>query len=143
MNLLKAIDRFYYDLTLNELRLMNENTVYPNITYNSLLYMDLIAYKKDCTVSYLADVLHISKSAVTIKVNELIKQGLVEKNQSQQDRRVHYLKLAPAAAADYKQYDRRLFKAVKLLSEQYDQKQLDTLCEMLQVVSICYTDPID
>lgn len=119
---------------------MNENTIYPNINYNTFLYLDLIAYKDNCTVSYLADSLHISKSAVTIKVNELIKLGLVTKTQSEKDRRVYYLSVSPEVAADNRQYGRRLSKAVRMLEERYGAKDLETFREMLNVLSASYLE---
>lgn len=136
--LLEAIERFYYDITLNELRLMNANTIYPNITYNSLLYLDLISYKENCTTSYLADVLHISKSAVTIKVNELIKQGLVIKTQSEKDRRVYFLSLNTDVDEDYKQYDKRLFNAVRALEKNFTGADLEKFCQMLDLIRANY-----
>ena len=87
MDLKKACDQFYLDLIINELRLMNSTNTSNNITYNSLLYLDIIGYKKNCTVSYIADVLNVAKSAVTLKVKELEKMGLVKKTQSEEDKR--------------------------------------------------------
>ena len=103
MKLQQAILQFYYDATLHELRLMNENTLYPDISYHSLLYLDLIAYRENCTASYLAQALHVSKPAVTANINELIAQGLVVKTQSRDDRRVNYSTLSEPIQADYRE----------------------------------------
>ena len=119
---------------------MNENSIYPSMTYNSFLYLDLIAYKDDCTVSYLADALHVSKSAVTSKVNELIKLGLVVKTQSEKDRRVYYLTVSPEVAADNRQYDKRLNRAVRVLEERYGEKELGTFRGMLELLSASYLE---
>lgn len=139
MKPIEAIDRLYYNITLNELRLMNENTIYPNITYNSLLYLDLISYKENCTVSYLADALHISKAAVTKKVNELIKQGLVVKTQSEKDRRIFYLSIGPAIDEDFNRYDKQFVGAVQFMEKDYSQAELDKFCQMLNQISDYYT----
>lgn len=137
---MEAIDRLYYMLTLHELRQMHRNTYYANITYNSMLYMDLIHYTSPCTVSTLADALHITKSAVTLKVADLIKQGLVVKTQSDKDRRVYYLCLSPAAAHMYKQYDARLTRAIGRLEGQYRQAEIETFCQMLEQLSADYME---
>ena len=42
MKLSKALNTFYYSTALCDLRLMNKQIVDENITYNSLLYMDII-----------------------------------------------------------------------------------------------------
>jgi Transcriptional regulators len=140
MRLHDALNRFYYDQTLNELRLMNENTLYPNITYNSLLYLDLIAYREDCTASYLAKALNISKSAVTIKVNELIRQGLVVKTRSEADRRVYYLHVSPEVEEDYRRYDRRLDNAVRAVTQRYGDDEVEQLCDMLDLIRKRYAE---
>ncbi len=61
MNIKTTIDEFFYTITLNELHLMNTGVLDGTLTYNSLLYLDLIRMKEDCTVSYLADCLHGNK----------------------------------------------------------------------------------
>lgn len=131
MDLADALNKFYYDMSLYELRLMNNNTLYPDINYNSLLYLNLIYYNKDCTASYLADILHITKSAVTIKVNELIRQGFVTKTQSETDKRVKYLALAPDIAEDFALYDERLLKTVEHIAPRYTKDELALLGRML------------
>lgn len=131
MNLAEALNEFYYDMSLNELRLMNENTLYPDISYNSLLYLNLIYYKGQCTASYLAEVLHITKSAVTIKVNELIRQGFVTKTQSEADKRVNHLALAPHIAEDFALYDERLLKTMERIVPRYTGEELALFKGML------------
>lgn len=140
MRPIEAIDRLYYHIALSELRLMNANTLYPHITYNSLLYLDVISYTQDCTVSHLAQILHVSKAAVTKKVNELIKQGFVVKTQSKDDRRIFFLSLSDAVNEDFEQYDSQLIEAVKVLEERYTQEELDKFSQMLNLISGKYLE---
>ena len=42
MELRRALDSFYYSTALCDLRLMNRQFIDENITYNSLLYLELI-----------------------------------------------------------------------------------------------------
>ena len=111
MSLQSKLDRFYLDMVINELRLANFSC-YEHVTYNSLLYLDIIAYKEHCTASYIADALHVAKSAVTLKVKELEKLGLVHKTRSQEDKRVYYLHVNEKLLEDYKAYDRVLHRAL-------------------------------
>ena len=41
MELRRALDSFYYSTALCDLRLMNRQFIDENITYNSLLYLEL------------------------------------------------------------------------------------------------------
>lgn len=79
MDLVKEINDFYYHMALYELQVMNGNDYYNGLSYNSLLYINVMEQMEECTVSKMADVLKITKSAVTLKINELVKQGVVVK----------------------------------------------------------------
>ena len=95
MDLVKEINDFYYHMALYELQVMNGNDYYNGLSYNSLLYINVMEQMEECTVSKMADVLKITKSAVTLKINELVKQGVVGKKQSEKDKRVYFLELSP------------------------------------------------
>lgn len=137
MPLREAIHRFYSDIILDELQLMNKNPSYPNLTYNTFLYLSMIAYKKNCTASYIAKTLRVSNSAVTIKVNELIRQGLVQKTQNSNDKRVYYLSLAPKFAEDYWP-EHRLDNAVCKFESNYTEEQVKMFCDMLNFITKVY-----
>lgn len=74
----EALDKYYYIMTVNEHKRLGSKVICSDITYNSILYLDLIAYTPDCTPSKLAEILNVSKSAVTSKSAEMIRQGLIE-----------------------------------------------------------------
>ena len=131
MDLQDAVSRFYLDITLNELKLMNQSNIQANISYNSLLYLDLIASQENCTASTLAQLLHISKPGVTAKINELVAQGLVTKRQSERDKRVYYLSVSDAMKEEYRAYDRRQHNATERVKAAYTPKQIATFIEML------------
>lgn len=134
MTINDAFQKFYYAMTLNELRLMHTESVFPNISYNSLLYMDLIFYGEKCTVTYLAETLHITKSAVTIKVNELIKQGMVIKEQSSEDKRMFYLSLSQQAEMEWRNYDRMLKRAIESMEQKYKIEDMEILLKMMNTL---------
>ena len=72
MDLRDSLNRYYYDVTVSDLRQISR-TGGGELSYNSIMYLDVISYQRaqgECTVSTLANTLHITKSAVTIKVNE-------------------------------------------------------------------------
>ena len=134
MNLKKALDSFYYSTALCNLRLMNEKFVDEHITYNSLLYLELIfTMKGECTVSRIADLLSISRPGVTLKVNELIKKGLVTKTPDPDDRRKNYLTVNEEAVPQYKIYRYQDNEAVRRITEKYSGE------EIRNVLAICWT----
>lgn len=136
MNLRKALDRFYYSTALCDLRLMNKQFVDENITYNSLLYIELIyTMNGNCTASKLAELLHVSKPGVTLKLNELLKQGLITKSPDPHDKRKNYLTVNEEAIPQYKVFRRQDSEAIKRITEAYTPEEIGKFCEMLDIIS--------
>ena len=136
MNLRKTLDRFYYSTALCDLQLMNKCVIDDKITHNSLLYIELI-YSMDgtCTASQLAEMLNISKPAVTAKINELIRQGLVTKEPDPNDRRRAYLRIDEEKIPQYKLYKWQDSEAVKRITAHYSDEDINKFCEMLNLIS--------
>lgn len=137
MTITDKMNSFYYHMSLYELQMMNGSDYFNGLSYNSLLYINVIEQLEDCTVSKLAQALHITKSAVTIKINELVRQKLVLKEQSSMDKRVYYLKLSPEIAnimGSMMRYSRKWSQ----ISEQNIQRNslncLGTSCRRFQAI---------
>lgn len=136
MNLRKALDTFYYSTALCDLRLMNKQFVDENITYNSLLYIELIyTMNGTCTASKLAELLNVSKPGVTSKLNELLKQGLITKTPDPNDKRKNYLTVNEEAVPQYKVFRRQDSEAIKRITERYAPEEIEKFCEMLDIIS--------
>lgn len=135
MGITEKMNSFYYHMSLYELQLMNGSDYFNGLSYNSLLYINVIEQTENCTVSRLAEMLHITKSAVTIKINELVRQNIVEKEQSALDKRVYYLKLSPETGELMKNYDRIFQKAEVELRSKYTEEQLDLFGDILETIS--------
>lgn len=136
MELRKALDAFYYSTALCDLRLMNKQFVDETITYNSLLYLELIyTMEGKCTASQLADMLHVSKPGVTLKINELIRQGLVTKTPDPNDKRKNYLSVNEEAIPRYKVYRHQDNEAIRRITDRYTPEDIHKFCEMLNIIS--------
>lgn len=135
MNVTHEINNFYYHMSLYELQLMNGADYYNGLSYNSLLYLNVIEQMEDCTVSKITESLGITKSAVTLKVNELVRQGVVVREQSTADRRVHYLRLSESIGHVFSVYDKVFQKIERKLSEKYTEEQLKNFAEILHTIS--------
>lgn len=136
MRLRKSLDTFYYSTALCDLRLVNKHFVDENITYNSLLYLELIfSMDGKCTASQIAELLHVSKPGVTLKINELIRQGLVTKTPDPNDRRKNYLSVNEEAIPKYKVYRRQDDVAIQRLTKKYSEDDIQKFCEMLDIIS--------
>ena len=73
MDLRDALNQYYYDTTVCDLRQLSR-TGGGELSYNSIMYLDVISFQEadgGCTVGRLAKTLRISAPAATLKVNEL------------------------------------------------------------------------
>lgn len=135
MKLIDGVNHFYYKMSLYELKIMNGGDYYNKLSYNTILYLNVIALTENCTVSKLAEALNITKSAVTLKVNEMIKQNLIVKEQSQEDKRVFYIRLSPEMKKVISIYNQIFQKIEKKVMEKYSQEELNTFIKILNNIS--------
>lgn len=135
----KTINQLFHMITLEELRLMNQNYSSANITYNSLLYLDLIqANPGKYTASMIADMLRVSKPAVVMKINELMKMGLIYKKQCPTDKRQYYLYVREEVLPEYEVYRQRTQAAAQMTAQAYSREEITKFCEMLQFIGNAY-----
>ena len=121
MTITDKMNSFYYHMSLYELQMMNGSDYFNGLSYNSLLYINVIEQLEDCTV--------------TIKINELVRQKLVLKEQSSMDKRVYYLRLSPEIANIMGLYDEIFQKVESDLRTKYTEEQLELFGDILQTIS--------
>lgn len=141
MKFKECVNRLYYEETIHELAVRNQ-TVKNSLSYNSILYIDTITYIPNCTVSVLAERLHISKSAVTMKVNELIRQGYIEKEQSCEDRRVFYLRPRKCGEELFPEYNAALHVSETYLNEKYTEDEMKIFEQILNDATEKYIEEL-
>lgn len=129
-------------MALNELRMMNDKNHF-DVSYNSLLYLNVIAATADCTISTLAESLNITKSAATIKANELARQGLLERQKSESDKRVNFLSLSERAQKIFRFYDDMTIKIASEIERKYSEEQIKIFCEILESFGSCCVPPCE
>ena len=129
MNLRDSLNRLYYNMTIYDVRYVNRS-ITGNLSYNSIMYLDIIAYQDNCTVSSIAETLGISKPAVTKKVNELIRLGHVVKTQSGKD-----LRVSDELQKNSVVYDRPFERALRTIEKKYSPEQLAVLGDIMDIYS--------
>jgi DNA-binding MarR family transcriptional regulator len=135
MDFPQLMDYLFYRGSVGELRMLNNHDYTRGISYHSMLYLNVIAYERECTVSKLAELLHITTSAAVIKVGELVRQGLVEKVRSLDDGRVHHLRLTQKTLEIYEQYSRISAETHSYLLSKYTGAELDIFNKILREVA--------
>ncbi len=138
--LIHAINKFYHDLSISELRLQNSLQDEKALTYNDVLYLDIIvAHPGEYTSTQIADMLHVSRPSVTKKIKELVKKGYVTRKQCTKDKRVYYLFLNETKNFEYS--SEKLGKALsEKIKGKYTDKDITNLCELLNLLSNFVTE---
>ncbi len=130
----KAVNKFYHDLAISELQLQNALRSGDKLTYNDILYLDIIsAHSGEYTSTAIADMLHVSRPSVTKKVNELAEKGYITRKQSESDKRVYYLFINEDAYFDFCENSLESIISKKL-TEQFSEQELEILCKALSAI---------
>ena len=125
MDLRDSLNRYYYDVTVSDLRQISR-TGGGELSYNSIMYLDVISYQRaqgECTVSTLANTLHITKSAVTIKVNELERLGM---------------DVSPQMTQSLRAYEGPFERAIRLVERSFTPEQIAVFCSILNTFTSEY-----
>lgn len=125
MSLKTILKEFEYQYIVTELLLMKNLKYDTNLTYNSLLYLNLIAYTPNCTVSHISELLQVAKSSVTLKVKELENLNLIEKKQNENDNRIYYLSLSQKGKELYENYDKSFLKTVEEIENNFSKEDIE------------------
>ncbi len=112
-----------------------------DMSYRDIMYINLIMFMDNCTVSKLAEMLNISKPAVTVRVNKLIEAGIVIKQKSKVDERVNILMISPKVYTMYADEDKRINHSLIKLCEDYSPEDVNKFTEMLASLSKNLVDP--
>lgn len=133
----KELTTFYYSSALCNLHLMNHSTDADNsLSYNSLLYLELIhSMDGHCTASRIADLLGISRPAVTLKVNDLIRKGLVTKTKNPDDGRSNLLAVNEENVPRFRVYRKMDNNAVEKILDNFSHEDVQKFCRMLKILS--------
>ncbi|MEG0664515.1 MAG: MarR family winged helix-turn-helix transcriptional regulator, partial [Clostridia bacterium] len=105
---------------------------------NATLYLNIISSTKNCTASFIAEKIGISKAAVTMRINELIEKGLVVKKQSDNDKRINYLFLSKEIEKETNEYNSFFELMTKEIENNYSKDEIDIFCNVLN--SFCEID---
>ncbi len=134
--LIKTIDKLSHDMSIAELNSLYQNRETSNLSYHDTLYLNIIdAHPNKYTSSQIADLLKITRPAVTQKINELAKKGYIIRTQSTQDKRVFYLSVDPTKSY-WSDEDKKIERiAAQKLEEKFGEKQVDLLCDMLSFLA--------
>ena len=129
-----SFDRMYRAVTIIE-QCYDENRGTVDLTYKEMMYIYLIDFTDDCTVSKLADMINVSLPAVTKRINSLEERGLVQRTRSEGDGRVKTVTLSKRGAALSKRMDDLFYPILDRFAERFPPEDVARFCTMLDMLS--------
>lgn len=133
MGLTDELDGFYAAIVESECAYIRESS--KGVSYSSIIYMDLIWSNRGCTVGRLAGILGIDKSAVSRKVDSMVRQGLIVKGSDGEDGRTRPLRLSDRWQEIYDRSDAPFRRAVATMEERMSEDELRTVCKAFRMMS--------
>ncbi len=132
----QTLDNYTYTLAVEELKIRNNNERDPlSLSKNSLYYVQIIYFNPGCTITQISELIGVSKSAVTMKIAKLEKDGLIYKEPSKHDKRINYIYCSEALKADFKQLDAIKHNIYQKIYENHSPEEISTFCNILDEIS--------
>ena len=132
-NFLEVYDKFKLKFYRGVFELVRERD--GSLSAMEAISLEVINMLSEPTVGQFADFLNISQSNATYKVNNLIKKGYLERQNSQSDRREYHLVLSEkdysyeSLMSSYEQ------KVVGRIRERFSPEELETFDRMLETIA--------
>ncbi|QSX06400.1 MarR family transcriptional regulator [Sedimentibacter sp. zth1] len=129
-----VMKKFHHDIAINDLKILYKCNAKSKLTYNSLMYLDIIGGKNGkYTASDIAKILHIEKPSVTQKLNILEKAGYIYKKQSEEDKRIFYLYVKDNEDDQVEQeFKKSDYAAEKMLRKNFSDEDVSKFFDMIE-----------
>lgn len=95
---------FKYIMEIEERKLITDE--FKEITYNDMHIIEAIGLKQPKKMSEIAKIMSVTTGTFTKAVNALEKKGYVQRQRSEQDKRVVYMMLTEQGILAYKHHER-------------------------------------
>jgi len=105
-------------------------------TLRQLYYIELIDKNQGISVSELAKTLDVKKSTVSIAINQLIDLGIVNKIQSNQDKRFYSLQLTPKGNQIMEIHKQVHKNTIKKISKILNPEEVENFVKIVNKITI-------
>jgi len=104
-------------------------------TLRQLYYIELINKNRGISISDLARILGVKKSTVSVAINQLIDLGIVEKTQSERDKRFYYLELTLKGEEIIEKHMQVHKNTIKKILEILNPEEVDNFIDIVNKMS--------
>ncbi|OPY25036.1 MAG: transcriptional regulator SlyA [Methanobacterium sp. PtaU1.Bin242] len=104
-------------------------------TLRQLYYIELINKNKDISISEISRILEVKKSTVSVAINQLIDMGIVNKTQSEIDKRFYFLQLTPKGENIINKHMEIHKDTIKKILEILDAEEVDNFIKIINKIT--------
>lgn len=104
-------------------------------TLRQLYYIELINKNKDISISEISRILEVKKSTVSVAINQLIDMGIVNKTQSEMDKRFYFLQLTPKGENIINKHMEIHKDTIKKILEILDAEEVDNFIKIINKIT--------
>ncbi|HET7657368.1 MAG TPA: MarR family transcriptional regulator [Bacillales bacterium] len=102
------------------------NELDDSLTLEQDAVLRYIRENQPCTSSGLSKAFYVEKSAVTAIINRLVNKNFIERERSEEDRRVVYLKLTKQGEQFQMECQERVNRIIEKIISQFDEKEIES-----------------
>jgi len=141
MKLKESIKRFRVVNIIEDMKTLNSSNrdeksiLLSNLTFNSMFYIDIVAYYQPVTVSRISELIGVSKSAVTIKMAELEKKGYITKVLDKKDLRKKNIRLSEECEEILRSCDLKNNELYREITMKFSDFEIASFTEILNYLS--------
>lgn len=129
----EAFYRFMKAIDLEQFNEMHKSDWGKEISYSDILYLFIINHKEKTTVSELSERMSVSRPAVTQKINDLERLGLIEKIQSETDKRYFYISITDKVKKSSQ--STKTDKVLDVVKEKYSDEEITVFTDILNTMA--------
>ncbi len=128
----KLLLKYTKEMEIHDFKIQTQSSFFSKLSYSTRKYLSIISFSEYNTISDIAKMLGLTKSAVTLKMNELEKQGLIVREQCKDDKRVYYIRVPDAVKTAWKESDQIFEKIIEKTERKFSEKEVDIFFDVLK-----------
>jgi DNA-binding MarR family transcriptional regulator len=127
------IEELIHRLMIVENRFLETNA--SKLSNTEMKVIDFIGKEKECTMSEIAEHLMFSKTNLTAIVDKLVRKKMVQRDRSEEDRRLVLVSLTSKGLKLYEQESENHLRFAEGMLQSLDSKEQDELLQLLSKIT--------
>ncbi len=124
--------KYSKEIEIHDFKIQTQSSFFSKLSYSTRKYLSIISFSEHNTISDIAKVLGLTKSAVTLKMNELEKQSLIVREQCENDKRVYNIRVSEDVKQSWKESDAIFEKIIGKTKKKFSEKEIDAFFDVLK-----------